>query len=352
MAVKYKMLHAPPSVTHNQPPSSPPLEATLASKAKRYPQFPRHLSILRSFDSPIVLYGSEPLHSVAAIGRRMRSGDSERPVGEDLKRHSGELGVPEEYVLPIREQWDVLQGMVEDLQHMYPADVEWQPPPYTEAGRDTILNGAGALFAARIQDLAAHPPTPADPPSPSEEFVNYFPPRVVRAPSPDEYAYLDDSDEEEQGPTPVDILRWNLPVRDLMRWEFNEFHRVTTLCPMHLVLSGQPYRFADPYSGNVYGFNPLARLDYIERSGAMEWALYLSELLNTMSPRRPFPGGPLAPSPHGTRSRESVTGLPEIHHESALDALRSNTDRDGLVTDSECEGEGESDSESHGEGSE
>ena len=54
------------------------------------------------------------------------------------------------YVLPLEDQWTILQHIIQDLQVLYPPDQEWVPPPYTDAGRDVIVNATAGIIMQRM----------------------------------------------------------------------------------------------------------------------------------------------------------------------------------------------------------
>ena len=56
----------------------------------------------------------------------------------------------EAYTLPAHWQWEVLRTIVDDLQSLNPDPDGWHAPPFTECGRDTILEGTARLITQRL----------------------------------------------------------------------------------------------------------------------------------------------------------------------------------------------------------
>lgn len=278
----------------------------------------------------------------------------------------------EGYILPLEEQWDVLQVLVQDLQGTHPADQEFRPPAYSDTSRDTIVSAVAGLMMERMygnryltatslltrthsHDLENHPPTPINPPSPTPsaseasesdavpsssedgsssdesaasvisgdgsptptpapEVVGAIASRGEGSPSPGpEVDFFEDLDANtpHEVPQQWQILWHNLPVGDIALWEVSEYDRIYARASRARLLSGESFSVVDVHSGNVWGFGPYGALSYIERSAAMEWALYLADLCGTYGDHHPPVPYPIMPNPHGVRSRQSVSGLDE-----------------------------------------
>ena len=54
------------------------------------------------------------------------------------------------HTLPLRLQWEVLHSIVGDLQSLGHGKDQWQPPPFSEDGREVVLKGVAARIQQRL----------------------------------------------------------------------------------------------------------------------------------------------------------------------------------------------------------